>query len=258
MLVAVVVVLAMSVAGCGTEGASSGGDRQGSHRHSSATPSPTVRRTAHRPKPLPPRRSPATQVPEIRGTPAPGGRKVVALTFDDGPWRDTPAVLSVLRRERVLATFFEIGRQVAATPGVSRELTDAGMSVQVHTWDHRNLTWMSNARIDAEVRRTANAIHRATGTTPRCVRPPDGAVDRRVLRRLARDRYVPVTWDVDTRDWARPGTSTIVRRAVAGARPGAIIIMHDGGGDRRQTVAALPKIIAKLRAKGYSFVPLCQ
>jgi peptidoglycan/xylan/chitin deacetylase (PgdA/CDA1 family) len=197
-------------------------------------------------------------VPEIPGTRNPGGRKVIALTFDDGPWRDTPAVLSVLRRERVRATFFEIGRQVAATPQISKELADAGMSVQIHTWDHRNLTLLTDARVHAEVRRTAAAIHRATGTTPRCVRPPDGELNRRVERDLARDGYVPVNWDVDSRDWARPGVASIVRRAVAGARPGGIVVLHDGGGDRRQTVAALPEVIAKLRVRGYSFVSLCQ
>lgn len=258
-----VLAVVASLGACGSQQAPSGGGHATKNKRTrpsggSRTLPPTVRHTPRHLEPVRPFSSPATQVPEVPGTHVPAGRKVVALTFDDGPWPYTPKILAALKRAHVRATFFEIGRQVAETPQLSKQLADAGMSVQIHTWDHRNLTWLSDARIDAEVHRTSGAIYRATGRTPTCVRPPDGEFNRRVSRELARKGYVPVNWDVDPRDWSRPGKARIVHRAVASARPGAIILLHDGGGDRSQTVAALPQIIAKLRAKGYSFVTLCQ
>lgn len=201
---------------------------------------------------------PATQVPQVPGRHRATGARVVALTFDDGPGPYTLQVLRVLRREHVSATFFEIGRQVAADPLVTRQLAAARMSVQSHTWDHANLNRLPDKAIDTEVQRTNAAVAAATGVTPRCLRPPYGAIDSRVEQRLARDHMTPVTWNVDTVDWQRPGTARITAAAVRAARPGAIILMHDGGGNRAQTVTALPRIITGLRALGFAFTALCR
>lgn len=200
---------------------------------------------------------PATQVPQVPGGRSKRGEKVVALTFDDGPSPYTARVLEVLRRERVPATFFVLGSNVRERPADVHALALAGMSVQSHTWDHKNMEGLSTAQLDWELRTTSRMIQAHTGLRPRCVRPPYGATNPRVQRRIARAGQVPVTWNVDTRDWKHAGTGTIVHRAVSDTRPGSIVLMHDGGGNRRQTVAALPRIIDRLRARGYTFTSLC-
>lgn len=203
------------------------------------------------------RRLPATRVPQVPGVRSQSGEKVVALTFDDGPSPYTGQVLEVLRRERVPATFFVLGMNVRERPADVHALALAGMSVQSHTWDHADMESLSEAELDRELRSTTRVIQAHTGLRPRCVRPPYGATNTHVQRRIARAGQVPVTWNVDTRDWKHARAGTIVRRAVSGTRPGSIVLMHDGGGDRRQTVAALPRIIERLRARGYTFTTLC-
>lgn len=188
-----------------------------------------------------------------------GHAKVIALSFDDGPhptW--TPKILAVLAKFRVKATFFEIGRQVQRFPGVSRELANAGMLIGNHTQTHEDLGKLRASRVAWEIDTDEATIQHATGVRPLWLRPPDGALSRIVYEQANKARVRIMLWDVDTNDWQRPPAATIVARVLAGARPGAVILLHDGGGNRSNTLAALPTIIEKLRAEGYRFETVAQ
>ncbi len=182
----------------------------------------------------------------------------VALTFDDGPSAYTAQVLAVLLRAHVPATFFTIGQEVAAHPDlVHAEIVD-GMAVGDHTWDHHDLTTLPVASIDAELRRTADAITAASGRRPGCFRPPYGRTNRTVIDVATRLGLTQILWNVDPSDYLRPGPTAIATRVLnAATGRGLIVILHDGGGDRSQTVAALPAIINGLHARGYTFIRLC-
>jgi peptidoglycan/xylan/chitin deacetylase (PgdA/CDA1 family) len=194
------------------------------------------------------------QAPGGAGT---AGARVIALTFDDGPSPYTPAVLSVLQQYHVPATFFEVGEEVPRYPQYARLLTAAGYPVENHTWSHPDLTKLSAAEVGAQIDQTQNEIQAVTGTTPVCMRPPYDAFNATVLNEVAARGMTTMSYSIDSRDWTRPGVSAIVHAVVGAAFPGAVVGMHDGGGDRSETVAALPQIITQLRAEGYSFVSIC-
>ena len=184
----------------------------------------------------------------------------VALTFDDGPdptW--TPKILAVLRRYRVPATFFLVGAHVASDPGLVREELRDGDEIGSHTYTHANLA-TAGWREDFELTLTQNALAGTAGVRTRLLRMPYSsepdaltAADWRAAERAGRDGYLVVLANLDTTDWARPGVARIVAAATPRGRRGAIIMFHDGGGDRSQTAAALPAIITQLRARGYRF-----
>jgi peptidoglycan-N-acetylglucosamine deacetylase len=180
--------------------------------------------------------------------------KYVYLTFDDGPHpKYTAQILAILRSYGVRATFFEVGRNVAQYPYLTRRADLYGHSVQNHTWSHPDLRKVNWATFKSEVQSTDRVIRPQTGYTPRCLRPPYGATNSLVSQRAAALGKQIKLWSVDPRDWSRPGTSVIVRRVLAGVRSGSVVLMHDGGGNRSQTVAALPTILKTLKARGYSF-----
>ena len=186
--------------------------------------------------------------------------RTVALTFDDGPdpaW--TPKVLAILRHYRVPGTFFLVGAHVASYPGLVREELRDGDEVGSHTYTHANLA-TAGWREDFELTLTQNALAGAAGIRTRLVRMPYSsepgaltAADWRAGARAGRNGYLVVLTDLDTKDWARPGVTHIVAAAMPRGRRGAVIMFHDGGGDRAQTVAALPAIITQLRARGFRF-----
>jgi peptidoglycan-N-acetylglucosamine deacetylase len=182
--------------------------------------------------------------------------KYVILTFDDGPSPQyTAKVLSILHAYGVKATFFELGRNVARYPSLTRRVYLAGNSVQNHTWNHPDLRKVSWTTFKSEVLNTDRVIRAQTGYTPRCLRPPYGGANTLTYKRAASLGKKVRLWTVDPRDWSRPGTSVIVRRVLANVRNGSVILLHDGGGDRSQTVAALPTILRTLKARGYAFYP---
>jgi peptidoglycan/xylan/chitin deacetylase (PgdA/CDA1 family) len=183
-------------------------------------------------------------------------RKYVYLTFDDGPSRYTPQVLKILRAYGARATFFEVGQNVARNPALTRSVYRQGNSVQNHTWSHPDLRHVSWAVFRSQVQRTDRAIRAQTGYTPRCLRPPYGGTSKQVSRRAATLGKKLRVWTIDTRDWSRPGTSVIVRRALGNVHSGSVILMHDGGGNRSQTVAALPAILRTLKARGFGFTTM--
>jgi cellulose synthase/poly-beta-1,6-N-acetylglucosamine synthase-like glycosyltransferase/peptidoglycan/xylan/chitin deacetylase (PgdA/CDA1 family) len=198
------------------------------------------------------------EVVQTRGMPA----RTVALTFDDGPdpvW--TPQILDVLARHRVPATFFAVGARVNEHPELARRMLAAGHEVGSHTFTHADIGAVPGWRLTTELSLTRNAIAAATGRRPVLMRPPysstpdavTGAAHAGMLR-AGRTGHVLVLSDRDTKDWARPGVPAIVRAAQPARGAGAIVTMHDAGGDRRQTVQALDTLIPRLRAQGYRFV----
>ncbi|WP_238331973.1 polysaccharide deacetylase family protein [Kribbella jejuensis] len=200
--------------------------------------------------PTPPAAAPAAVTP----SPTPLPTKYVVLTFDDGPDAEyTPKVLDILALYGAKATFFEVGQNVRKHPELTKQLHAAGHSVQNHTWDHSDLRKLTAARFQQEVRLTDQAIRAQIGSTPGCLRPPYGGVNPAVRQRARQLGKDLVVWTVDSRDWTKPGTAAIVQRVLKNVHSGSVILMHDGGGNRSQTVAALPTILKALKAQGYGF-----
>jgi peptidoglycan-N-acetylglucosamine deacetylase len=184
-------------------------------------------------------------------------RKTVALTFDDGPDpRFTPPILAILARARAPAAFFMVGSQAAAHPHLVRRVARAGQAVGGHTWHHVRLDRLAPAGVAAEVDCTDRLLASLTGQPVRLVRPPAGAYDPGVVGLLAARGVQLTLWTVDSGDWTRPGVGRILATVARELRPGAIILLHDGGGDRSQTVAALPGVLRLLHARGYRAVAL--
>lgn len=183
-------------------------------------------------------------------------RREIALTFDDGPGPYTLPMLAALKRYRVKATFFEIGRQVRADPRFTAALARAGMTIGDHTEAHPPMAELSSSAQALEIDQAAQAIRAAGAPRPLLWRPPYGSFNATTLELLRAREMLMALWSVDTSDYARPGVKRIVYTALSGARPGAIILFHDGGGDRSQTVAALPRIIERLQQRGYRLVTL--
>ena len=173
--------------------------------------------------------------------------RTVAMTFDDGPSPYTHRVLRILRRFRVPATFFLIGQQVGPFRREARAELRAGEEIGNHSLRHSFLPSRG------DLARTNQVIRRATGFRPCLFRPPGGAVNSRLVGSALSLGMDTITWDVDPRDWSRPGTGAIVSRVLGAVRPGSIVLMHDGGGPRGETVAALPTILRVLRHRGYRF-----
>lgn len=179
--------------------------------------------------------------------------RAVAIGFDDGPARDTAAFVKMLERAHAPATFFLVGRQLGRGDRslLERELRD-GDALGDHTFSHPYLTLSHGVR--GQLQSTLTAIRRASGYTPCVFRPPYGAYDRRVLNAAHALGLATVLWNVDPRDWALPGVGAIVSTVMSQVQPGSIIISHDGGGPRGQTLAAYPRIITALRRRGYRIV----
>lgn len=181
--------------------------------------------------------------------------RVIALTFDDGPDAVfTPQVLRLLRQYRVRATFFCIGRQVQRYPYLLQQMYQAGEVIGNHTWSHPNLTRLSSDAIQQQLRSTSLIIQQTIGVPPEIFRPPYGATNARVRGIAAQLGLQQIMWTIDTRDWRQPGVRAIVNAVLTNAKNGSIVIMHDGGGDRSQTVQALPQIITGLQQRGFTYV----
>jgi peptidoglycan-N-acetylglucosamine deacetylase len=178
----------------------------------------------------------------------------IALTFDDGPGPYTPKILAILDRRHVPATFFEVGVLERYFHGSTAAIVADGDAIGDHTEGHAAMSRLSVAGQRSQLLSDALAVQRRGAHFPRLFRPPYGLWNRTTLALLRRYRMLMVLWTVDTGDYRRPGVNAIVRTALDGARPGAIILLHDAGGERSQTVKALPRIIAGLRRRGYRLV----
>ena len=207
---------------------------------------PVSARPVTRPQPRLPYGEPMSTVQD--------GPKVVALTIDDGPSPVyTPQILRILHRYGVTASFSMIGRNAAAFPGVAREVAAAGHMIVNHTWNHSNLGSMSAAGVWDEISQATDAIHAATGERPGMFRAPYGVWPSAVFSYCAQAGLTPLAWSVDPRDWSRPGVRAIVRTIVSDTRTGSVILEHDGGGNRSQTVTALKIWLPRLLDAGYQF-----
>jgi peptidoglycan-N-acetylglucosamine deacetylase len=178
----------------------------------------------------------------------------VALTFDDGPGPYTPEVLSVLEREHAPATFFVIGQEIHDFgSSTEREIRD-GFVIGDHTENHPMMAQLSKHDQHEQLFEQAARIELLGGRKPILFRPPYGSFNATTFHLLHQMHMLMVLWSVDTDDYELPGVETIVNRVLEGAKPGAIFLLHDAGGNRSETVAALPLIIHKLRARGLHLV----
>lgn len=200
----------------------------------------------------------------------PADRRVVALTFDDGPNPPyTTAILDVLEREHVHATFFLVGRAVAAYPAIVRREVRDGDAIGNHSWSHDHMILMSPAQVRNSLAKTDAAIYRVSGVHTRIMRPPFGARDWLVLAQARRLGYTPIMWSVPlAKDWEEPPPATIADRIVPYVHDGSVIVLHDGNRgivctnallaaktcDRNSEIEATRLIIERLRRQGYRFV----
>lgn len=183
--------------------------------------------------------------------------KKVALTFDDGPNPPyTQQILNILREEQVPATFFVTGLQVKKYPEVVQETNRAGYAIENHSMTHSRLDRLDPEAIEDEIDQAQFLIEQAVGSKPSWFRVPYGKVNPLVSNELARRGYKLATWNIDPLDWKASSPDFILQQVMAQTRPGGVIILHDGGGNRANTVAVLPRIIRYLRDQGYVIVTL--
>jgi peptidoglycan/xylan/chitin deacetylase (PgdA/CDA1 family) len=185
-------------------------------------------------------------------------RREIALTFDDGPGPDTPHVMRVLRRAHAPATFFFVGQQLDYFGPMLRDEVRQGFSIGNHTQNHPPLGLL---RADEQRRQLVTAARggrRYGAGNPRFFRPPYGSYNRHTLQVARTLGMLMVLWTIDTGDYRRPGAQAIAKAVLSRAHPGAIVLMHDGGGPRRQTAQALAIIIRRLRHRGYRLVTVPQ
>jgi peptidoglycan/xylan/chitin deacetylase (PgdA/CDA1 family) len=178
----------------------------------------------------------------------------LALTFDDGPGPYTPEILAILQREGVPATFFQVGNQLTTFHAGTSQVLSLGYPIEDHSNSHPPMSRLSPADQRSEIIKQTSAVGTYGVAFPRLFRPPYGLYNGSTLAQLRQLHMLNVLWTVDSEDWRRPGVQAIINTVVSGAKPGAIVLMHDAGGPRQETVAALPRIIAALRSQGYKFV----
>ncbi|MFG2000746.1 polysaccharide deacetylase family protein [Spirillospora sp. NPDC048911] len=181
--------------------------------------------------------------------------KCVALTFDDGPGPYTARLLDMLAERKARATFFVVGTNADAHPELLRREAAGGHEIGNHTQSHRDLSRLPAMQVNSDIQRTDEIVRAATGRAPTLLRPPYGATNATVAG-VARSLGMPqILWNVDTRDWHDHDARIVADRAVSNARPGAIILMHD---IHRTSVEAVPRILERLRDKGYTFAAVSE
>ncbi len=184
-------------------------------------------------------------------------RKVIALTFDDGPWNTTPQVLEILRANQISATFFMVGKHLQAYPQVAKQVVAEGHAVGNHTWNHRYGKY-SPAAAAAEIQRTNDLLYQVSGARTTLFRPPAGILNNGLASYAQSQKGTVIMWSDDTLDWQSPPPQTITGNVLKNAQTGGIVLLHDGGGNRSRTIAALPGIIRELKQQGYEFVTIPQ
>jgi len=236
---------------------------------SSAAPAPAAGAQANRAarKPSAYRLQPIAGYGPVRGTPArtlvrhepflrmSGRGRSMVLSFDDGPDPHyTPDILRVLKAHDVRAMFFVCGEMAADNKDLLRRMSDEGHVVGNHTWSHPLLTRLSRSAIRSQMERTCEVIQEAYGERPGWFRAPYGAWNRAAFQIGADLGMEPLAWTVDTLDWTTPGVRTIERRVIRGAAPGVVVLAHDAGGDRSQSVKALRDYLPRLLDSGYHII----
>ncbi|WP_413760037.1 polysaccharide deacetylase family protein [Streptomyces sp. MMBL 11-3] len=233
-------------------------------RSSAPAPAPGAQANRMPRKPSAYRLQPLTGYGPVRGGPArtsvrhepflrmTGRGRSMVLSFDDGPDpRYTPDILKVLKAHDVRAMFFVCGEMAADNKDLLRRMSDEGHVVGNHTWSHPLLTKLSRSAIRSQMERTSDVVERTYGERPGWFRAPYGAWNRAAFQIGAELGMEPLAWTVDTLDWTTPGARTIERRVVRGAGPGVVVLGHDAGGDRSQSVRALREYLPRLLDSGY-------
>jgi polysaccharide deacetylase family sporulation protein PdaB len=199
-----------------------------------------------------------TPPPVLPGKDGNDKKKLIALTFDDGPdSKYTSQILDILAENNVKATFFLVGLQVAKYPEVAKRIVDEGHTIGNHSWSHSDLSKLPAKARDKEIDKTQQAILDATGVMPQLMRAPYGAISDSVLKSIHEQDMKHVYWTIDTRDWAGTSVADMHKNVLKNTHSGAIILMHSFGGRKHaleHTVKLLPTIITELREKGYEFV----
>ncbi len=229
-----------------------------------SSPTPTPFPTPSPAKPKPPASTNSLFIPAqfrgkiIRMVNLLKKEKVVALTFDDGPWSSTTQVLEILKKNKIKATFFWIGKHLQMYPEIAKKVVADGHTIGNHTWSHLYKS-MEPEQIKAEIDNTTASIFKKTGAKTVFFRPPGGELKNGLVEYAVGKKYVTALWSVSPGD-AKKGVSSeqIVSDVVKNVRSGSVILLHDGGGDRSKTIEALPQIIVQLRAKGYKFISLSE
>lgn len=179
----------------------------------------------------------------------------LALTFDDGPLaKNTPAVLDVLKKYNVKATFFLLGENMDGNEALIRRIVAEGHEIGLHTYSHPNFYKISTAEIEKEIDTNISLLRKITTYTPKVIRPPYGIVTKPFLRIAKKKNLTIISWSNDSLDWKKGHTAqTIINDALTKVHPGAIILMHDKSSNYKESIKALPKIIEKLQSEGYTF-----
>lgn len=188
---------------------------------------------------------------------APSEQKVLYLTFDDGPARDTEALLTELEAAGGKATFFVLGQQAAEIPSMVRRIVAGGHAIGNHTWDHPELTSLSTAEVADQLSRTTEAVNSAVpGGMGSCMRPPYGLIDDNVAAVSLAQQLQPILWTAHAEDWNQPSVTAMVADLREATRPGSVILLHDGGGGRQNTLDAVAAMLPEWRTQGYSLAPI--
>jgi polysaccharide deacetylase family sporulation protein PdaB len=188
-------------------------------------------------------------------------QKVIALTFDDGPDPDnTPQILELLKQYHAKATFFVLGSRVEQYPELAKREVLEGHELANHTYGHPGMIGISAEHLREELDKAQRSVQSVTGTTLKIFRPPGGVYNDTVVNTARTAGYMVVmwSWNQDTRDWSNPGVKRIVNRVISNAHNGGIVLFHDSGGARSQTVAALEQILPELKKRGYVFVTVSE
>lgn len=184
-----------------------------------------------------------------------GKEKVVALTFDDGPWPDTLQILNILKQNKIKATFFWIGRHLQIHPEIGKKVVAEGHAIGNHTWNH-HYHEVDRPTAAREIEDTASLIYKITGVKTAMFRPPGGILNNGLAAYAQAQKMVVAMWSTDTFESYSPSPQEIINTVLSNAQSGAVVLMHDGGGDHSNTLKALPQIIAELKKRGYKFVTL--
>ena len=192
------------------------------------------------------------------------GKKLVALTFDDGPYPPfTQNLLAVLEEKQIKATFFVVGNNASKYPEVVRQIAEQGHEVALHAGEHKDFLKLNSSELAGNISSGKNMLEELTGKPVKYIRPPHGFRDWAVMEEASHNGLKVVNWSVIPRDWTNPGAQVIADRVCKDVFPGAIVLLHDGDApsqtaSREQTVEATAIIIDELRKQGYNFVTVSQ
>ncbi len=187
------------------------------------------------------------------------GQNNVALTFDDGPNPNhTEKILNILKKYKIKATFFVLGSFAERYPEIIKKIYNQGHTIANHTMSHPMLTRVNQKQLEYQILETNKIIKKITGHTPTCIRPPYGMTNHHIHKYIKSIGMVSINWDLNSFDYKKLGSNKLAHWVLKKSQPGYVILMHDGGGDRKQTIKALPIIIEGFQKRGMGFAKICE